>query len=270
MGTFIADPSKPVALVDYTGKHLVIIPAYASSRHNWLESAANSRCGTANNSPRVTTIHLINESDTDAITSLTPLLSSSANPMMTALGNDATPGGQILGPPEAFYPAVDSSLAGEEEDEDEDGDNETMLNVDDFIDFGNGSSDEEIEKPSDEKDLGMIASTAQTADTHNLNYESDTHHGSNAERFLSHFDRGIVTAFRRNDNRYQALIQLPQQRQHREFVPANSTSQVGAFRNSQYSDSRTPIRKHKASKYAGGEAVRRKLLNTHRRGRLPF
>ena len=262
MGTFITDPSKPVALVDCTGKHLVIIPAYASSRHNWLESATNSLCGTTTNSPRVTTMHLVDESDTDAIASPTPLLSSSTNLMITALGNDATPGGQILDPPEAFYPShtstVDGSLAGEE---DEDGDNETMLNVDDFIDFGNGSSDEGIEKSSDEKDLGMIISTAQTVDMPDLNHESDTHHGSNAERFLNHLDRGIVTAFRRNDHRYQAWIQLAQH--------PDSTSQVSAFRNSQYSDSRTPIRKRKASNHmcAGDEAVRPKLLNA---GQLPF
>jgi len=271
MGTFIADPSKPVALVDCTGKHLVIIPAYASSRHDWLESATNSLCGTANNSPRAATMHLVDESDTDAIVSPTTMFSSSANLMMTALGNDATPGGQVLGPPEAFYPSrtftVDSSF----EDDDDDDDDEAMLNVDDFIDFGNGSSDEEIEKPSDEEDLrtsSVIISAAPTAGTPDLNRGSDTHHGTNAERFLNHLDRGIVTAFRRNYNRYQALIRLPQ---HREFVPANSTSRpASVFRNSRYPDSRSTIRKRKASSYAGGEAVRRKLLNAHRRTQLPF
>lgn len=267
MGTFIADPSKPVALVDCTGKHLVIIPAYASSRHDWLESATNSLCGTANNSPRAATMHLVDESDTDAIVSPTAMLSSSANLMMTALGNDATPGGQVLGPPEAFYPprafTLDSSFEDDDDDDDDD-DDEAMLNVDDFIDFGNGSSDEEIEKPSDEDDLRtspMIISAAPTAGTPDLNRGGDTHHGTNAERFLNHLDRGIVTAFRRNFNRYQALLRRPQ---HSTTRPAN------VFRNSRYPDSRSTIRKRKASNYAGGEAVRRKLLNGHRRTQLPF
>ncbi|KAL2001402.1 hypothetical protein VTN02DRAFT_1808 [Thermoascus thermophilus] len=269
MGTFIADPNKPVALVDCTGKHLVIIPAYASSRHDWLESATNSLSGTANNSPRATTMHLVDESDTDALASpgrpdMSPMLSSGANLMMTALGNDATPGGQVMGPPEAFYPsrdfAVDSSF---EEDDDDDG--EAALNVDDFIDFGNGSSDEETDKAFDDEGL---TSPMQGAGTPTPNRAAELHQTSNAERFLNHLDKGIVTAFRRNHNRYQTLIRLPQ---HREFMPANSPSRhASVFRHSRHIDPKTPTRKRKASGYAGGEAVRRKLMDAHRRTHLPF
>jgi hypothetical protein len=276
MGTFIADPSKPVALVDCTGKHLVIIPAYASSRHDWLESATNSLCGTASNSPRATMMHLVDDSDTDALASptgpdLSPMLSSGANLMMTALGNDATPGGQVMGPPEAFYPsrtfAADSSY--EDEDEDEDDDDEAMLNVDDFIDFGDGSSDdEEMEKAFEDEDL-TTSPVVQAAGTPTPNRgANDSHQGSSAERFLNHLDKGIVTAFRRNHNRYQALIRLPQ---HREFMPANSPSRpASVFRHSRYADPKTPTRKRKPSNYVGGEAVRRKLLDAHRRGQFPF
>lgn len=273
MGTFIADPSKPVALVDCTGKHLVIIPAYASSRHDWLEPATNSLCGTANNSSCAATMHLVDESDTDALVSPTgpdqsPMLSSSANLMMTALGNDSASGGQVLGPPEAFYPSrafmVDSSF---EEDEDDD---EAMLNVDDFINFGNVSSDEETEKAFD-GDLTtspMVTSTIQGLGTPTPTRSSELHQGNSAERFLNHLDKGIVTAFRRNYNRYQTLIRLPQ---HREFMPANAPSRTtSVFRHSRYAGSRTPTRKRKASNYAGGEAVRRKLLDGHRRVPLPL
>lgn len=124
MGTFTTDPHKPVALVDCTGKHLVIIPAYASSRHDWLDSAANSMPGTANTSPRQTTLHLVDESDTDALaspnqTDFSPMLASSANLMMTALGNDLTPGGQVMGPPEAFYPSQDFTIDSSFEEDDD-------------------------------------------------------------------------------------------------------------------------------------------------------
>ncbi|OJJ44315.1 hypothetical protein ASPZODRAFT_153779 [Penicilliopsis zonata CBS 506.65] len=302
MGTFVADPHKPVALVDGSGKHLVIIPAYASSRHDWLESAANSICNTANNSPRATTMHLIDESDTDAFTSpnhrhahhhhhadLSPMLTSSANLMMTALGNEISTGGQVMGPPEAFYPSRDFTLDSSFEDDDED-DPEAALNVEDFIDFGNGSSDDGEDDDDDddedeEDDLvkfkafdddNTLASPmgapripeAGTPTPNRSGSGGDAHQASSAERFLNHLDRGIVTAFRRNHNRYQALLRLPQ---HREFMPANSPSRpASVFRHSRHTDPKTPTRKRKASGLAGGEAVRRKLMDAQRRSQLPF
>jgi hypothetical protein len=281
MGTFVADPHKPVALVDCTGKHLVIIPAYASSRHDWLDSAANSMPGTANNSPRQTTLQLIDESDTDALaspnqTDFSPMLASSANLMMTALGNDLTPGGQVMGPPEAFYPSQDFSIDSSFEDDDED-DPEAALNVDDFIDFGNGSSDEEDNDHDNDNFNGfdddalispMATSSMQPRGTPTPTRNSESQQANNAERFLNHLDKGIVTAFRRNHNRYQALLRLPQ---HREFMPANSPSRpASVFRHAKHQDMRTPVRKRKASGYAGGEAVRRKLMDAHRHTQLPF
>lgn len=274
----MADPHKPVALVDCTGKHLVIIPAYASSRHDWLESAANSIPGTANNSPRQTTLQLIDESDTDALASpnqthFSPMLASSANLMMTALGNDLTPGGQVMGPPEAFYPSQDFNIDSSFEDDDDEDDPEAALNVDDFIDFGNGSSGEEEEdtdKPFE--DEALISPMAGGSAPQPMGTPTPTRHSesqqasSNAERFLNHLDKGIVTAFRRNHNRYQALLRLPQ---HREFMPANAPARpASVFRHAKHTDQRTPTRKRKASGYVGGEAVRRKLMDAQRRTQL--
>ncbi|PYH42360.1 uncharacterized protein BP01DRAFT_134674 [Aspergillus saccharolyticus JOP 1030-1] len=275
MGTFVADPHKPVALVDCTGKHLVIIPAYASSRHDWLESATNSVCGTAHNSPRATTMHLIDESDTDALASpghldMSPMLASSANLMMTALGNDIAPGGQVMGPPEAFYPSRDFAIDSSFEDDDED-DPESALNVEDFIDFGHGSSEDEMDKVFEEETLMSpmaIQSKHAGSGTPTPSRAGETHQASSAERFLNHLDRGIVTAFRRNHNRYQALLRLPQ---HREFMPANSPSRpASVFRHARNADQRASTRKRKPNGYNGGEAVRRKLMDAHRRSQLPF
>ncbi|KAL2863686.1 uncharacterized protein BJX67DRAFT_363189 [Aspergillus lucknowensis] len=275
MGTFVADPHKPVALVDCTGKHLVIIPAYASSRHDWLESAATSTCGTTNNSPRATTMHLIDESDTDALVSpkvdLSPMLASSANLMMTALGNDITPGGQVMGPPEAFYPSRDFAIDSSFEEDDDDDDPEAQLNVDDFIDFGDGSSDDELDKGFDDDTLVSPIAVATMGDTNGTptpNRVGEPQQASSAERFLNHLDQGIVTAFRRNHNRYQALLRLPQ---HREFMPANSPSRpASVFRHTRHADQRTPTRKRKANGFSGGEAVRRKLMNAQRHSQIPF
>ncbi|KAF7719765.1 Uncharacterized protein PECH_005674 [Penicillium ucsense] len=280
MGTFVADPNKPVALVDCTGKHLIIIPAYASSRHDWLDSAANSMSGTANNSPRQTTLQLIDESDTDALaspnhTNFSPMLASSANLMMTALGNDLAPGGQVMGPPEAFYPSQDFAIDSSFEDDDEE-DPEAALNVDDFIDFGDGSSDEDNDRDNetfngfDDEAFGSprANSSRPATGTPTPSRASESLQANSAERFLNHLDKGIVTAFRRNHNRYQALLRLPQ---HREFMPANSPARpASVFRHARHQEVRPPTRKRKANGYAGGEAVRRKLMDAQRRTQLPF
>lgn len=274
LGTFVADPNKPVAVVDCTGQRLVIIPAYASSRHDWLASATASMSGTTDNSPRATTMQVIDESESDALisptrTNYSPMMSSSANLMMTAVGNDTQAGGQVMGPPEAFYPSNSYSADGgydEEEEDDEDDDGEDILNVDDFIDFGNGSSDEEMDKvfeETDEPTSPVLASPIQANTTPIAAHHDDPNHRTSAERFLNHLDQGVVTAFRRNHTRYQALIRLPQ---HREFMPANSPSRpASVFRHAKVADSKNSSRKRKASNYMGGEAVRRKLMDAHHR-----
>lgn len=230
--------------------------------------------GTANNSPRQTTLQLVDDSDTDALaspnqTDYSPMLASSANLMMTALGNDLTPGGQVMGPPEAFYPSQDFTIDSSFEDDDED-DPESALNVDDFIDFGHGSSDE------DEDDMGKfddetLISPMATGHMQSMGTPTPTRTSETApdESFLNHLDKGIVTAFRRNNTRYQTLLRLPQ---HREFMPANSPAKTASvFRHAKHADQRTPTRKRKSSGFSsGGEAVRRKLMDAQRRTQVPL
>lgn len=282
-GTFIADPHKPVAVMAPNGKQLILIPPYASSRHEWLESVTNSLAPSVDNSPR-NSISVPNnpleDSETDAMVSptrrdSTHMLSSGANLMMSALQSNA--GGQVMGPPEAFYPNPQSDVGvanagvidGNFEDDD-DGDSEDMLNVNDFVDFGNGSSDEEEDIGKElEESVGLTSPLAPSsvpgsslAGTPNRPGD-DASQPNNAEQLLNHLDRGVVTAFRRNHSRYQTLIKLPQ---HREFMPANSPSRpASAFRRSKLSsDQKTPTRKRQASSYLGGEAVRRKLSDSRK------
>lgn len=267
-GTFIADPNKPVAVVAPNGKQLILIPPYASARHDWLESACNSLAPTANNSPRasISVPNPQDDSDTEALVSpirrgSTPMLSSGANLMMSALQNNV--GGQVMGPPEAFYPSTAYSLDAAFEDDDDD-DSEAMLNVDDFIDFGHGSSDEDIEKdlPDPVELTSPVASSSVPGSlVPTPSRPVDMPQPNSAERLLNHLDRGIVTAFRQNHNRYQTLIRLPH---HREFMPANSSSRpASAFRRSKLSDQKTPTRKRPASSYLGGDSARPKMSSSH-------
>ncbi|KLJ08201.1 hypothetical protein EMPG_16363 [Blastomyces silverae] len=275
-GTFVADPHKPVALVAPNGAQLILIPPYSTSRHDWLESATQSLCNTANNSPRPAAATFADDSDTDALVSpmqpnsLSPMLSSNANLMITALGSDSV--GQITGPPEAFYPSH-GLLSFDEEDEDDD--SEGILNVNDFIDFGHGSSDEEdLDKDFDvaEDIASAVVAGSPSLAMNNISMTTTEFapavNNNSAERLLNHLDRGIVTAFRRNHSRYQALIRLPQ---HREFVPANSPSRpASVFRRSKYIDNKTPTRRRTGVTYTGGEAVRRKLVESHRSNSIAF
>ncbi|KAK2739250.1 hypothetical protein FQN55_009531 [Onygenales sp. PD_40] len=266
-GTFVADPHKPVAVVAPNGAQLILIPPFSTSRHEWLESATQSLCNTAQNSPRASNAALADDSDTDAMlsplqTNLSPMLSSNANLMMTALGSDAV--GQVMGPPEAFYPSQGPS-ENNSYDEDEEYDSEAVLDVNDFIDFGNGSSDEEdVDKDFDVEAITSPVVPQSIKETGVTEFSQV----NSAERLLNHLDRGIVTAFRRNHSRYQALIRLPQ---HREFVPANSPSRpASVFRRTRFVDPKTPTRKRPAISYAGGEAVRRKLIDSHRNHKISF
>ncbi|KKZ66948.1 hypothetical protein EMCG_07376 [[Emmonsia] crescens] len=276
-GTFVADPHKPVAVVAPNGAQLILIPPYSTSRHDWLESATRSLCNTANNSPRAIAAALADDSDTDAQLSplhpnnLSPMLSSNANLMITALGSDSV--GQITGPPEAFYPSH-GLLSNSFDEEDEDDDSEGVLNVNDFIDFGNGSSDEDedLDKDFDVVEDITSAVVVGSSSSSMMNNNSTATElppvNNSAERLLNHLDRGIVTAFRRNHSRYQALIRLPQ---HREFVPANSPSRpASVFRRNKYIDNKTPTRRRTGVTYTGGEAVRRKLVESHRSNSIAF
>lgn len=189
------------------------------------------------------------------------MLTSSANLMMTALGNDVT--GQVMGPPEAFYPTNGFSA---DNSYDEEEDSEALLNVDDFVDFGHDSSDDEMAKELDDMDeftspagpSTMVDSVTPTPNRTAM----EPPPASNAEQLLTHLDKGIVTAFRRNHNRYQALIRLPH---HREFLPANSPSRpASVFKRSKMANPKTPTRNREGS-YVGSEAVRRKLVDSHQR-----
>lgn len=251
-GTFVADPHKPVAVVAPNGTQLILIPPYASSRHDWLESAANSLSNTATNSPRQA--NLEDSDDTDAASPI-PMLSTNANLMMAAVGSDAD--GQVMGPPEAFYPSRRTSDSGEDDPDD----SEAILDVNDFIDFGDGSSDEDGVENQYESDALTSPVTHSAIDSATPTPNRGSEVVNSAERFLNHLDRGVVTAFRRNHSRYQALIRLPP---HREFVPANSPSRpASVFRRTRFTEPKTPPpRKRPIGSYATGEAVRQKLMGS--------
>lgn len=223
LGSWVTDPTKPLAVVASSGKSLIVYPAQRPARRDGkvFPTVASSGVSSAIPSPRTSVPKLttpsrpiatddseVERSDMSSQDITTPMLSASPNLMMSGLGfgSGNLLSGHTLGPPEAFFPfqsigadgkmVLDGLDADDEDDDDDDG--EDLLNIDDFIDFGKDSDDSEneigsategyqspavpVSDQAKEKSTST-ASPSPTTPTHNL---------------LDHLDRGVVTAFRRN------------------------------------------------------------------------
>lgn len=279
MGSWIADPTKPIAVIDSTGKHMVIIPAQRPTKADKLFSqVSTSGSSTANNSPRNSFAGLaggLDESDNDrsdfsSQEFMGSMYGSGANVMMPGLlhggpGSEYILGGQVMGPPEAFYPfksvEPDGQVLEEADEDDDDDDDEDLWNVHDFIDFGDGSSDDEKEDGEDTEVPSSLATPAATG----LN--TTAANAGFAHNFLEHFDRGVVTAFRRNQHRHQALLRRP--------IPSSSLRGGGAIKGGRHIAANSlisPLRKRKPSNSFSrigsplvGVAAKRRVANSRRR-----
>lgn len=299
MGSWIADPNKPIAVIDCTGKRMVIYPARNPSKRgtNIFGQPVSTDSSVAATSPRTSFVGLvgaIDDSDNDRSDFSSqdcggPMLSAGANLMMPGLfhgaqGSEYLLGGQVLGPPEAFYPFKsidpDGNVIEDDEDEDDDEDDENLWNVHDFIDFGGGSSASD-DNAEDDAEVPPSPSTSTIANPASTPAKPETaSNGKNtAQELLNHFDRGVVTAFRRNQHRHQTLLRRPQ---HREFMGAGpSSARAGSAikggRSIAANSPISPLRKRKASvsiERSGsplvGIAAKRKLGNVHKRSKSTF
>ena len=154
IGSWIADPTKPIAIVDKTGKNMVFYPAQRPK----TPVVSTGTFSSANTSPNKLFSSLatsVTESENDRSDTSTQgmLVQSPANLMMSGLfGNGSNLervfAAPVVGPPEAFYPWRTVDLNGNivEADDDYDDDDEdeldANLNIHDFIDFGEGSVSE--------------------------------------------------------------------------------------------------------------------------------
>ncbi|KAI9737162.1 MAG: hypothetical protein M1834_000755 [Cirrosporium novae-zelandiae] len=235
MGTWIADRSKPIAVMDSTGKRMIIYPARTPSKNDGTWSAAAS----GESSPIIGSARtsigggLFDDSENDRsdfsgrdIFS-SPMLSSGINLMMSGIfqgapGEETLRGGQVLGPPEAFYQFRSVGIDGtiEEEDEDIDFDDinpDSMLNVGDFVDLDDGNSQDAGNQDQDQ-DQDMHIQTTPHPSTSNAPLTTPSS-PLRTDDIIGHFSYGLVTAFKRNQSRHQSFLRRPP---HREFMPAGS------------------------------------------------
>jgi hypothetical protein len=186
------------------------------------------------------------------------MLSTDVNLMMSGLfhggpGNEYLRGGQFTGPPEAFYPFRSIGANGmviDELDDDDDAFDDAVLDVEDFIDFGDGSSTEEND---DEEGNSKGLSSPNTPSA------------------LDHLDGSNVTAFRRNTARYHAYLKRPQHREFMLFSPPGTSTAVKYGRQSELFAPIAPPRKRKRSspnaESTRGNTVQRTFVHTHKRSK---
>ncbi|KAI9800512.1 MAG: hypothetical protein M1825_004060 [Sarcosagium campestre] len=310
LGSWVADPSKPIAVLDNSGKRMIIFPAQTvRNETNPAFGAPMSSDSSVAVSPMHVPIQMSDDSDVDQsdfsrpayMASMPPLSSSAYNRTLGGLlqgvpGNEYLMGGQILGPPEAFYPFMDIGVDGtmqpmEDDDATESDDPEETLNVLDFIDFGNGSSAEEDNgKGNDDQDEeGTLAPPATPVDnamptlppienasgvgvSEPAALRSET---NSANDMLSHFDRGVVTAFRRNQNRHKLLLTRQPIRTLPQFGP--SLYHRGIIKGGRFGAVNKPIsprRKQRLSTSSVGASIgvgsRKSTAKQHRRSRSDF
>jgi hypothetical protein len=183
---------------------------------------------TANNSPR-NSIAQPNASDSEASNEV---FNNALNTdiMLTGIfgsapGNEFFYGNESIGPPEAFYPFVSIGPNGnmnlmEDDEYDDSEDYEDDLNITDFMDFGSDGDDTDEEQEYEETDVPATPATSRMALDGStpaqptpmtetpVNRKRTT---SDVDAMLEHFDRrGVVTAFRNNQNYYRDVASLPQ------------------------------------------------------------
>lgn len=136
----------------------------------------------------------------------------------SAPGSDYFFNNDNVGPPEAFFPFVslgsNGSMDAFDEDDFESEDYEDDLNIGDFMDFGDDSDNSDMEDDGEETDAPTTPGASQTNVVGSVQATPIEETPSNRKRttsdvMLEHFDRGVVTAFRSNQNRYRDVASLP-------------------------------------------------------------
>ncbi|KAK8085475.1 hypothetical protein PG997_006746 [Apiospora hydei] len=183
----------------------------------------------------------------EPISQSSPLLSNSGNLMMGAMFSSNTFGDfmntQPVGPMEAFFPHTNDNTAVEDEDEESSDDDldedeeESKLNVDDFVDLGDGSSDEEDVNAADETEDIFSPQRPTTAN-------------NDVTSLLSHFENNsnIVGAFRRDQANSQLIRNGKATRESLAFSSPYFEGTLRGIKDGRLTDTNIPIsplRKHK-------------------------
>lgn len=260
MGSFKVDLTKPFAMVDSTGGNLLITPAKRPPRVDGTNShVPSTRTSTAAASPTVSHHALatpLNDSDIDmsdfsSQLPTDPMLAAGSESMADiffSMGPKSHTRNSSQASGDVFYPmehmgGVHAVYAADDQDDDEDdNDDEDLLNVEDFIDFGVDTSDDDAGNDIDTS-LPTPISTSPTAAHARPKVPSPNH--LVAHDLMAHFDKGIAGVFRQGQD--QKL------QRSRRLSGGLSLSQQ-AFKKGRHAPANSPTSPPKKRKMSGGFA----------------
>lgn len=186
LGSWIHNASRPFAVINSDGSRLYMFKARVNRRYS--QGDVRPQTSSAPDS----------EAETPG-DGTSPMVSNSGNIMLSAMYTPLGPymnnlGAQALGPPEAFYPFTSINVNGDivqdspsSFDDEDDLDDEELWDVEDFINFGEESSDEE----------GADEETPETPRPNTATSEDQSH--------SNHLNPSIVGAFRKNQQKHKLM-----------------------------------------------------------------
>lgn len=222
-GVFIhGEENEAIAVTSRTTKTVAFYrPRTARVRRNY--TAGSSATSTAHNSPP----SMLQGEESDFNGAFTSPFQSSTDIMFSGIfgaapNNDFVSLLGSVGPPEAFYPFVSVNQNGRVSllsDDDTFGEEDTEigqdLNIDEFMDFGPEGDETDVE-PEDSTDAPATPATSMIvipgstpAQSSAVDMTPTNRKRTTSDALLEHFDRGVVTAFRNNQNHYHSLARLP-------------------------------------------------------------
>lgn len=273
MGSWAVDRSQAVAVIDNTGKRMVLIPARVlrstTGSRLWSHGSVSSNSSIAQSSPQnsfCTLARADSEMTENSQNLVDPLDVMTNGVFRTAAGNELFIGSQLLGQRKPFYTvqygdgSQVKSFEGEDADDDEESDGEDMLNIEDFIDFGDTSDSDDEQEGREDMSTASFSKASTTASV-GTTTATRLNGSSNAKvaNMLGHLGHGNVTAFRRHQNSYRQASGLPQHPAMRASIMDNNALQAG--RANIANSPITPPRKRRQSRDSGphGDAVLRRV-----------
>ena len=285
LGTWTVNVLKPRAAVCSTGENVIICPATRPSKSDRLSiSIAKSISSTANPSPAISqqalaTLPDPNSTDPSGFSAKgsmyeynDPVLGPGSD-IVAASAPQSTghrrqpPMAHSFTPPSVFLPMdamaedgsfVDDNYLNDDDDDDDGDDDDALLNIDDFIDFGDDSSEDGNQAAGNDSTLTSPVTAEAPSPVQLKTPSPDATMAS--EDLMKHLDKHIVSAFRRGQSHHQ-----PQPRPRHGNLALNSY----ALKNKRQAAASAPMgpqRKRKMSgslshrpPFGGPAAKRRKI-----------
>lgn len=225
MGTWIVDSTKSCAVIDSTGENMIIRPAKRPSKPDHMSvSIANSIISTTNASPTNPQPSLatgLDDSGVDPSGFSSQASMYDYNDPVLGPGSDMVAASTPLPSAHSRQPPMDYSFAAQSvflpmdamgnvssffdddylNDDDDDDDDDDCLNINDFIDFGDDSSEDEDQAAGDGSALTSPVTAEGPAPVQLKTPSPDATTAS--DHLMKHLDKHVVSAFRRGQPHHQ-------------------------------------------------------------------